>query len=183
MPKDLLLEIGTEEIPAGFIPRALETIKNRLENYLEREVNISFQSFDTLGTPRRLVVFIKGMAEKQADTVIEAVGPSKRAAFDENGRPTQAAEGFAKKHGVAVKDLNIIQTPKGEHICVNKPVKGKKTKDILQEILPKFIASPEFFPKTMRWGDSDVRFARPIHWIVALFELPSPVPAKPTTSP
>ena len=82
MPKDLLLEIGTEEIPAGFIPRALEMIQIDLANYLEKDVKIPFQNISTLGTPRRLVVFIKGMAEKQADTVIEAVGPAKRAAFD-----------------------------------------------------------------------------------------------------
>ncbi|MEK6599053.1 MAG: glycine--tRNA ligase subunit beta, partial [Deltaproteobacteria bacterium] len=168
MSKDLLLEIGTEEIPAGFIPRALDTIKNHLENYLERDVKISFQGITTLGTPRRLVIFIKDMAEKQADTIIEATGPAKRAAFDEHGNPTRAAEGFAKSQGVKVKDLKIIQTPKGEYICVNKPIKGQKTKDILQNFLPEYISNIGF-PKTMRWGDGDVRFARPIHWIVALF--------------
>lgn len=169
MPKDLLLEIGTEEIPAKFIPRALDTIKNSLDNYLTRDAKILFQGISSFGTPRRLVIHIQGMAEKQADTVVEATGPAKRAAFDENGKPTKAAEGFAKSQGVKVKDLQIIETPKGEYVCVKKIVKGKKTKDILKEILPKFIASPTYFPKTMRWGDGDISFARPIHWIVALF--------------
>ena len=167
MSKDLLLEIGTEEIPAGFIPNALESMQGLVGKAME-EHRIGFKNILMFGAPRRLVIFIKGMAEKQADTVVEAVGPAKRAAFDEHGKPTRAAEGFAKSHGVKVKDLKIVQTSKGEYISARKEVKGKKTKDILQEILPNFITSIPF-PKTMRWGDGDVRFARPIHWIVALF--------------
>ncbi|MBI3398034.1 MAG: glycine--tRNA ligase subunit beta [Deltaproteobacteria bacterium] len=168
MPKDLFLEIGTEEMPAGFIPKALESMQGLLKKALE-DNRLGFKDVSALGTPRRLVIFIKGMAEKQADTVVEATGPAKRAAFDEHGKPTKAAEGFAKSQGVKIKDLKIIQTPKGEYISVRKVVKGKKTKDILQDVLPKLIASSEFFPKTMRWGSGDIYFARPIHWIVALF--------------
>ena len=169
MPKDLILEIGTEEIPAGFIPRALDTIKNRLENYLEKEAGIPFQGIRTLGTPRRLVIYIEGMAEKQADMPVKTTGPAKRAAFDEHGKPTKAADGFAKSQGVKVKDLKIVQTEKGEYICAEKVVKGKKTKDILQGALPKLIGGGTLFPKTMRWGNGDITFARPLHWIVALF--------------
>lgn len=169
MPKDLFLEIGTEEIPAGFISNIFD-LKNLLENSL-RENRIGFKGITsnrTLATPRRFVIAVQGLGEKQADTVIEATGPAKRAAFDEHGKPTRAAEGFAKSQGVNVKDLKIIQTPKGEYISARKEVKGKKTKDILREILPNLITAIPF-PKSMRWGDGDVHFARPIHWIIALF--------------
>ncbi|MBI5049075.1 MAG: glycine--tRNA ligase subunit beta [Deltaproteobacteria bacterium] len=168
MVKDLFLEIGSEEIPARFIPRALDTIKNYLGNYLEKDAKISFQGIRTLGTPRRLVIYVQGVAEKQEDTVVETTGPAKRAAFDENGKPTKAAQGFARNQGVKVKDLKIVQTPKGEYISVRKVLKGKKTKDILQDVLPKLIAGGALFPKAMRWGNGDITFARPIHWIVAM---------------
>ncbi|MDP2682748.1 MAG: glycine--tRNA ligase subunit beta [Deltaproteobacteria bacterium] len=167
MPKDLLLEIGTEEIPAGFIPNALESMQGLLKKALE-ENRIGFKDIRMFGTPRRLMIYAQGMDEKQADTVTEIMGPAKRAAFDENGKPTRAAEGFAKSQGVKVKDLKIVQTPKGEYICAKKDVKGKKTKDILQEVLPKLITGVPF-PKAMRWGNGDIRFARPIHWITAIF--------------
>ncbi len=167
MAKDLLLEIGTEEIPAGFIPNALESMQGLVGKAME-EHRIGFKNICMFGTPRRLVVAVQGMDEKQADTVTEIMGPAKRAAFDENGKPTRAAEGFAKSQGVKIKDLKVVQTPKGEYISATKDVKGKKTKDILQEVLPKLITGVSF-PKAMRWGDGDVHFARPIHWIVALF--------------
>ncbi len=167
MPKDLFLEIGTEEIPAGFIPKALESMQGLLKKTLEGN-RVGFKNVCALGTPRRLVIAVEGMDEKQADTVVEATGPAKRAAFDEHGKPTKAAEGFAKSQGVKVKDLRIVQTPKGEYICAKKEIKGKKTKDILREALPQLITGIPF-PKTMRWGDGDISFARPIHWIVALF--------------
>lgn len=167
MPKDLFLEIGTEEIPAGFISNALESMEGLLKKTLA-ENRLAFKNIRTFGTPRRLVVSVEGMDEKQADTVVEAMGPAKRAAFDEQGIPTRAAEGFAKGQGIKVKDLEIVKTEKGEYICAKREVKGRKTKDIMQEILPKLIAEGSFFPKTMRWGDSDISFARPIHWIVAL---------------
>ncbi len=167
MPEDLFLEIGTEEIPAKFIPNALESMQGLLKKTLE-ENRIGFKDIRTIGTPRRLVLAVQGLDEKQADTVVEATGPARRAAFDEHGNPTRAAEGFAKSQGVNVKDLKIIQTPKGEYISARKEVKGEKTKDILREILPNLITAIPF-PKSMRWGDGDVHFARPIRWIVALF--------------
>ncbi|MBI5326822.1 MAG: glycine--tRNA ligase subunit beta [Deltaproteobacteria bacterium] len=166
--KDLFLEIGTEEIPAGFIPKALDTIKNYLGDYLEKDAKISFQGIRTMGTPRRLVIYVQGVAEKQEDAVVETTGPAKRAAFDENGKPTKAAQGFARSQGIKVEDLKIVQTEKGEYIHAKKVVKGKKTKDILQDVLPKLIAGGTLFPKAMRWGNSDIAFARPIHWIVAM---------------
>lgn len=167
MAKDLFLEIGTEEIPAGFIPNALESMQGLVSKAME-EHRIGFKNIRIFGTPRRLVVAVQGMDEKQADTVVETTGPARRAAFDEHGNPIRAAEGFAKSQGVKIKDLKIVQTPKGEYICAIKDVKGKKTKDILQEVLPKLITGVPF-PKAMRWGNGDIRFARPIHWITAIF--------------
>ncbi|MBI3753538.1 MAG: glycine--tRNA ligase subunit beta [Deltaproteobacteria bacterium] len=167
MAKDLLLEIGTEEIPARFIPNALESIKLSLEkNMMAR--NLHHKSIQTVGTPRRLVLYAQDMDEKQADTVVETMGPARRAAFDEHEKPTKAAEGFAKSQGIKVKDLQIVKTEKGEYICARKEVKGKRTKDILQEVLPKIITEIQF-QKAMRWGNGDIRFARPIHWIAAIF--------------
>jgi len=167
MTNDLLLEIGTEEIPARFVPNALESMATLLKNAME-ENRIVFKGIRTFGTPRRLVLSAEAMDEKQADTVLETIGPSKRAAFDENGNPTKAAEGFAKSQGVKIKDLKIIKTEKGDYICAKKQVTGRKTKDILQEALPKIITGIQF-AKSMRWGNVDTTFARPIHWIVALF--------------
>ena len=119
MPKDLFLEIGTEEIPAGFISNALESMEGFLKKTLE-ENRLAFKNIRTFGTPRRLVVSVEGMDEKQADTVVEAMGPAKRAAFDEQGIPTRAAEGFAKGQGIKVKDLEIVKTEKGEYICAKE---------------------------------------------------------------
>lgn len=167
MPKDLFLEIGTEELPAGFIPPALECMEGLLKKALE-DNRIGFKGIINMGTPRRLVIAAQGIDERQADMFAEAMGPARRAAFDEMGKPTKAAEGFAKGQGVEVKDLKIVQTPKGEYICARRKVIGKKTADILTEILPKIITGVTF-PKAMRWGSGDIAFARPIHWIVALF--------------
>lgn len=167
MAKDLLLEIGTEEIPAKFIPMAVESMEGLLKKSLE-ENRIDFKTISAFCTPRRLVVGIHGVNDKQTDTVVEAMGPAKRAAFDENGTPTRAAEGFAKSQGITIKDLKIVKTEKGEYISARKEIKGKKTKEILHEIVPKVVTGIQF-PKTMRWGDGDIQFARPIHWVLALF--------------
>ena len=167
MAKDLLLEIGTEEIPAGFIPGALEFMERLFKKSME-DNRIAFKSVRTMGTPRRFVLHAGGLDEKQPDTVVEITGPAKRTAFDENNKPTKAAEGFAKAHGVNVNDLKIVRTEKGEYICARKEIKGRKTKEILREILPAMIMGIRF-PKAMRWGSGDIAFARPIHWLVAVF--------------
>ncbi|HBO84389.1 MAG: glycine--tRNA ligase subunit beta [Deltaproteobacteria bacterium GWC2_42_11] len=167
MAKDLLIEIGTEEIPAGFIPKALESFSSLLKTAFT-EKNINFQNIAALGTPRRLTIHVSSLDEKQPDSAATITGPAKKAAFDENGNPTKAGEGFARSHVVQVKDLSIVKTEKGEYVCIKKEVKGRKTESILEETLP-YIISAIPFPKTMRWGNSDISFARPIHWITALF--------------
>jgi glycyl-tRNA synthetase beta chain len=166
--KELFFEIGSEEIPAGFIPKAMAD----MEAILTRELTnarLSFASIKTLGTPRRLALTISGLPTVQPDAEITATGPSKKAAYDADGKPTKAAEGFARGQGVDVSELQIIATEKGEYIAVTKLEIGRPTHLILAELLPKLMADIPF-KKSMRWGDLDVRFARPIHWIVALFD-------------
>lgn len=165
--KELFLEIGTEEIPAGFISDALTEMSMFLEKEL-KSLGIKPVDIKTFGTPRRLVLSLAEVAEKEEDISVQVLGPAKKAAFDDKGNVSKAAEGFARSQGVDVSDLKIAETPKGEYLAIQKEVKGRKTVDLLQEVLPKLIASIPF-RKSMRWGDWDVRFARPIHWIVALY--------------
>ena len=165
--KELLLEIGTEEIPAGFIPQALMDLEALAKK--ELEVNrIDFNGIKTLGTPRRLVLVIDSVAEKQRNEETKKIGPSKQAAFDAKGNPTKAAIGFAKSQSVSVESLTLIQTEKGEYVCAVKKEPGRETPEILSSLLPKILLSIPF-KKSMRWADVPIRFARPIHWILALF--------------
>ncbi|MFA4910815.1 MAG: glycine--tRNA ligase subunit beta [Desulfobacteria bacterium] len=167
MSKELLLEIGTEEIPSGFVPKALKDMKELIEKEL-KNLRIGFGEIKTLGTPRRLVLYIDHMSDKQEDTYAEIIGPSKKVAFDENGNPTKAAIGFARAQGVNPSDLQQVSTLKGEYLAVRKKEMGNDTKGVLSSILPRFITSIPF-PKSMRWGDSSIRFVRPIHWILCIF--------------
>jgi glycyl-tRNA synthetase beta chain len=165
--KELLMEIGTEEIPAGFVPQALTDLESRAKKELEAN-RIDFNGIKTLGTPRRLVLVIDSVAEKQRDEETKKIGPSKQAAFDANGNPTKAAIGFARSQSVPVESLTLIQTEKGEYICAIKKEQGKPTSEILSSILPRWILSIPF-QKSMKWADVPIRFVRPIHWILALF--------------
>ena len=165
--KELLLEIGTEEIPAGFAPQALID----LEGIAQRELQgnrVDFGGIRTLGTPRRLVLVIESVAEKQRDEETKKIGPSKQSAFGAKGNPTKAAIGFAKGQSVPVESLTLVETEKGEYVCAVKKEQGKPTFELLSTFLPKWILSIPF-QKSMRWADVPVRFVRPIHWILALF--------------
>ncbi len=165
--KELLLEIGTEEIPAGFVPQALI----ELEGIAQKELGasrIDFSGMKTLGTPRRLVLVIESVSEKQRDEETKKIGPSKQAAFDAKGNPTKAAIGFAKGQSVPVESLTLVETGKGEYVCAVKKEPGRPTVELLSTFLPKWILSIPF-QKSMRWADVPIRFARPIHWILALF--------------
>jgi glycyl-tRNA synthetase beta chain len=166
--KELFLEIGTEEIPAGFIPRALAEMEAMISRELTN-ARLDFGMVQTLATPRRLALVVRDIPGVQPDAEITATGPSVKAAYDADGKPTKAAEGFAKGQGVDVSELTTIVTEKGEYLAVTKKATGRPTHELLSEILPKLIADIPF-KKSMRWGDLDVRFARPIHWIVALFD-------------
>ncbi|MDU0459815.1 MAG: glycine--tRNA ligase subunit beta [Geobacteraceae bacterium] len=166
--RELFLEIGTEEIPAGFIPRALA----EMESMMVRELagaRLTFSEIKTMATPRRLAMVVKDVPAVQPDAEITATGPSIKAAYDSEGKPTRAAEGFARGQGVDVSALKTISTEKGEYLAVTKQETGRPTHELLAEILPRLVTNIPF-KKSMRWGNLDVRFARPIHWIVALFD-------------
>ena len=165
--KELLLEIGTEEIPAGFIPQALMDMEALAKKELEAN-RVDFSGIKTLGTPRRLVLVIESVSEKQRDEETKKIGPSKQAAIDAKGNPTQAAIGFAKSQSVPVESLTLVQTEKGEYVCAVKKESGRPTSELLASLLPKWILSIPF-QKSMKWADVPIRFARPIHWILALF--------------
>ncbi|MEW6409453.1 MAG: glycine--tRNA ligase subunit beta [Nitrospirota bacterium] len=168
MNKTLLLEIGTEEIPARFIPPALIGMKESIQRLLN-SYNITFGIVSTFATPRRLVVLVEGVAEHQSSSIKEVVGPARRIAFDDKGTPTKAAYGFAKVQGISVEMLKIKHTERGEYITAVFEEERKETRILLPEILTTFIRSITF-PKAMRWMDKDISFARPVHWILALFE-------------
>jgi glycyl-tRNA synthetase beta chain len=165
--KELLLEIGAEEIPAGFVPQALIGLESIAKKELEGS-RIDFKGVKTFGTPRRLVLVIEAVSEKQRDEETKKIGPSKQAAFDAKGNPTKAAIGFAKGQSVPVESLTLVETGKGEYLCAVKKEPGRPTIELLSTFLPKWILSIPF-QKSMRWADVPIRFARPIHWILALF--------------
>ncbi len=167
MKNDFLLEIGTEEIPAGFLSKAYIDLKTLAEKMFDR-LRLEHGEIRVLGTPRRLALLVEGLAEGQEDRVVENLGPARRIAFDENGQPTKAGLGFARGQGIAPEELEIVTTEKGEYVCARKREKGEKSITLLVEALPAFIRSIPF-RKSMRWHDLEARFARPIHWIVALY--------------
>jgi glycyl-tRNA synthetase beta chain len=166
MKQGMLLEIGTEEIPSRFIPAALEGMRELLKKDLEFQ-RVECGEIKVMGTPRRLTLFSE-LSDRQRPLEQERIGPPKSVAFDPEGKPTKAALGFAKKEGVRVEALGVVATDKGEYLCVRKREEGRATRDILSEILPRLITAIPF-PKSMRWSGLGLRFARPIHWILALF--------------
>jgi glycyl-tRNA synthetase beta chain len=168
MNNELLFEIGTEEIPAGFLSKAITDMKEIIEKIMA-EKKITCRGITCLATPRRLVVHIADLAKKQEDQTIEKIGPAKKAAYDESGKPTKAALGFARGLGIDVSELEIIKTEKGEYIGARKNVAGSPTAQLLPEILSGFISALPF-RKSMRWCNFDLRFARPIHWILAMYD-------------
>lgn len=165
---DYVLEVGTEEIPAKFMRGALVELQNLAVKKL-KERRIKYESLRTMGTPRRLVLFINGLAEKEEDLKEEVRGPAKRAAFDQTGQPTKAAQGFARAQGVPVEKLIIKEIENGEYVFALKEVEGRLTEEVLSEIIPQLIMGLNF-PKPMRWGDKELRFARPIRWLVSLLD-------------
>jgi glycyl-tRNA synthetase beta chain len=162
-----LLEVGTEELPASFIEDALKQWQTRVtaelkEHYLEPE------SIRFYGTPRRLAMVIYGLPERQPDRQEEVKGPPAQAAF-KDGQPTKAAEGFARSRGIDVKDLEVRDTDKGSFVFVNWSIPGRPIGDILTELVPQWILDLEG-KRFMRWGDGDLRFPRPIRWLVTLVD-------------
>lgn len=163
----LLIEIGTEEIPARFLPPALSDLREIAAKTFD-EYRIGYNSIMSYATPRRLALIMTGVSSVQGDIIKEVFGPSKKVAFDEQGNPTKAAAGFANSVGISVSDLKIKIKGKAEYIAADIEEKGIETKAVLPEIAKKIILSLHF-PKSMRWGNGALHFARPICWILAMF--------------
>jgi len=164
--KDLLLEIGTEELPAHVVDLGTKQLQEKAKELLA-EHRIGHGPVSVWGTPRRLVLSITQVEEEQADLLEEVKGPPASIAFAE-GQPTKAAIGFAERQGVEVSELVVKKTPQGEYVFAQRKEQGLPSREILPELLPQLIAALSF-PKTMRWGEVDFRFPRPIRWLVALF--------------
>jgi glycyl-tRNA synthetase beta chain len=169
MTGELLLEIGTEEIPSDYLENGLEALKRLMESHLEDERILVGEGLEAYGTPRRLVLIGRSVADKQEDMVQEVTGPPKTAAFDKEGNPTKAAIGFAEKQGVSVDAFKSVETPRGEYVSVKKKTAGRPTIHVLSEVIPGLVKSVPW-PKSMRWGDVGFSFVRPIHWILALLD-------------
>ena len=163
MSKDLLLEIGTEEVPAHVMPRMLSDLACLAGDMLT-EHRLAYESLRTIGTPRRTALIVTGLAERQKDVSTETRGPSVAIAFDAEGNPTKAGVGFARGQGIDPSAL--IQRDGYVYASVHE--KGAETRQILTELLPELIRAIPL-PNSMRWGDLDFRFIRPIRWIVALY--------------
>jgi glycyl-tRNA synthetase beta chain len=163
---DFVLEIGTEEVPAAAVVPALEQLRVLTEELFQRE-RIRCEAVRTLGTPRRLVVYASGVANRQEDALVEHRGPARKAAFDPEGRPSRAAEGFARRHGLSSTDLEVRSTPTGDYVFAVLKVEGKPARDVLAASVPELLPRLAF-PKFMRWGEGRYRFSRPIRWFLAL---------------
>lgn len=165
---DLLLEIGTEELPASVVENALEQLQSAVTQRLQ-DARIAFGQAETFGTPRRLILLVHDVAPSQTDVVREVRGPAANVAFDAQGNPTPAAHGFARKQGVDVKDLEVLHTPQGDYVMAKVFERGKPTVEVAASVFPEAIRSMTF-PKMMRWGNRNLRFCRPIRWILALYD-------------
>ena len=164
MAKDLLFEIGAEEIPAGFMPNILGQLKQLAETKLN-DAHLPFESIATYGTPRRLALIVKGLADTSAEISERHKGPSASIAYDADGNATKAAIGFARGKGLDVADLVV----EDGYIYAETKTAGVPAKDIVTAMLPQLITGLNF-PKSMHWGNLDAKFVRPVRWLVALLD-------------
>ena len=167
MSRDLLFEIGVEELPAGYVPPALEQLERAVRDGLEA-LRLGFGGVVSHGTPRRLTVVVHRVDDRQSDFDEEAMGPATKVAFDPEGRPTRALLGFCAGKGVDASAVRRVETPKGEYVAVTVHHTGKGALDVLPAMLAAAALKLQF-PKTMRWDAGDYRFGRPVRWLVALF--------------
>jgi glycyl-tRNA synthetase beta chain len=166
MSENMILEIGTEELPAGFIPPALAQLKDMMVKELN-SARLEFQHVITMGTPRRLAVFVENMSDRQSDVIKEVKGPPRKASYDGDGNPTSAAKGFAKSQKLDLKDLFVKTHGQGEYLFARVLEEGKSSIDVMSELFP-LIIKKIYFPKNMYWEESLFRFTRPVRWILAL---------------
>jgi glycyl-tRNA synthetase beta chain len=167
MTHTALLEIGVEEIPANAVLPALRQMAALAAAGLERR-RLRFGGIRTCGTPRRLALMVTELEGKQPDQELELKGPAASAAFDSEGKPTTAAEGFARSRGVEVGGLEVRPTDKGPFVFARVHEEGRLAAEVLSELWPEVIRQLAF-PKTMRWAEVSLRFARPIRWLLALY--------------
>lgn len=165
---DFLLEIGTEEIPPKAVPDLLSDLKSKIEGKL-KEKRIGFKEVKEFGTLRRLGIFVREIALKQEDIVETIFGPPLKIAKKEDGSWSDAAIGFAKKNGINLNEIHIFKGTKGDVIGAEKEIKGIETEKILCEVIPEVVDSL-YLPKSMRWGDGNYVFIRPVRWVVALLD-------------
>ncbi len=164
--RDFLLEIGVEEMPARFVTEAINQLSNKLVQWFEKE-KITFKEIKSYSTPRRLAILVEGLAERQDDTQEESRGPAKKIALDNEGNWTKAAIGFARGQGINVEDLFFKEVKGVEYVYAKKYIEGKQTVEVLPQL--ENIIKDLHFPKNMRWNKYDLRFVRPIQWLIALF--------------
>jgi glycyl-tRNA synthetase beta chain len=165
-----LLEVGTEELPASFIVDALRQWQERIPKHLN-EHQLTTSRVNVYGTPRRLALLIEGLPSQQSDRQLELKGPSLSAAFvksDPQGEPTKALLGFVKSKGINLQDIFVKETDKGAFVFANQQIEGRETAAILQELAPSWVTGLEG-KRLMRWGNGDLKFPRPIRWLVSLF--------------
>lgn len=159
-----LLEVGVEELPYKFIPMAISQLKTGFETFLKNS-NVEFDNVNVMATPRRLAVIVSGLAVSQPDVEKVVKGPIAKVAFDENKNLTKAGEGFAKKNGVSAGELYV----ENDYLYAKISIKGKNTKELLQENVPQIFAKLQG-PHFMRWGNNDVKFSRPIRWVLSILD-------------
>lgn len=162
----LLYEIGVEEMPSRFVQSTLDQLVSGLKSRLE-EKRVAFEDIDTFATPRRLILVVKGLADRQADLEEEVKGPAKKISIAEDGSFTKAAQGFMRGKGLSESDVYFKDLNGTEYIFATIREEGKDTDEVLMEVLPEIVKSV-VFPKSMRWGGKNMRFVRPIRWLVAL---------------
>ncbi|MBL4659529.1 MAG: glycine--tRNA ligase subunit beta, partial [Alcanivoracaceae bacterium] len=161
--KDLLIEIGTEELPPKSLKRLAMAFKEEVSQALKQH-DLKFSDANWYATPRRLAILCKQLEITQQDKEQQRRGPALSAAFDDEGKPTRATEGFAKSCGVEVSQLEQLETDKGTWLVFNTIVKGKQTSELIPSIIESALSRLPI-AKRMRWGDSDVEFVRPIKWL------------------
>ncbi|HHJ20442.1 MAG TPA: glycine--tRNA ligase subunit beta, partial [Gammaproteobacteria bacterium] len=164
--KDFLVEIGTEELPPKALPTLIKSFAQEIQRGLD-SAELSFAEVHEYAAPRRLAVWVEGVATRQADKQIERRGPAVAAAFDAEGNPSKAAQGFARSCGVEVDQLARMETAKGSWLCFRAEQKGASATDLLPEIVSNALAKLPI-PKRMRWGSRDTEFVRPVHWVILL---------------
>ncbi|MGE5700166.1 MAG: glycine--tRNA ligase subunit beta [Deltaproteobacteria bacterium] len=167
MERDYLLEIGCEEIPAGFVGPALWYGGQQFDEVLKK-ARLTFDRVDIYGTPRRLAYVVRKLKDRQEASEEKVLGPPKSVAYDKEGKPTKAALGFAKAQGVDVSALAIFATDRGDYLGIVRKQAARPISEVLPELVSSWVPTIPF-KKSMRWADLDVRFARPVHWIVSLY--------------